>query len=341
MNEHDTKVATTMQAVVRARYGTADVVTTTELPVPTIADDEILVRVHAASVNPADWHTMLGAPYVMRLQAGLRRPKQIRLGTDVAGVVVAIGRQVTEFAPGDAVWGGARGSYAEYAVAKEKSLMPQPDGVPFEETAAIPMAGLTALQGLRDRGGLVSGHRVLVIGASGGVGTYAVQIAKADGAEVTAVVSTRNVELVRDLGADHVVDYLTADFADTTDRYDVILDNVGDRSFAELRRIMAPSGTYVMVSGPKRKVLGPVPRMLRMMMISAIDRRRRLRPFLSTFRKADLEELGRLVRTGALRSVIDRRYPLAETAEALRHQGEGPTRGKIVIAVGDGGESPA
>ncbi len=323
-----------MRSATRNAYGGPEVLTLGDVATPSPAEDEILIRVHASSVNPADWHVMKGSPWLVRLQSGLRRPKRPELGTDVAGVVVAVGSGVTEFAVGDAVWGGARGAYAEYALAKERTLVPQPEGVGFATTGAIAIAGLTALQGLRHKAGLEAGDHALIIGASGGVGTYAVQIAKADGAEVTAVVSGRNVQLMRELGADHVVDYETSDFAATDVRYDAILDNVGLRPFSDLRRILKPTGTYVLVSGPKGALLGPLPRMLRMMLLS-LTTRQRLRPFLSTFDKADLEELSELVRSGEVRTVFDRRYGLPEIAEAMRHQGEGHAQGKTVIVVRD------
>lgn len=324
----------TMRAVTRSAYGGPEVLGHREVPIPTPATDEVLIRVHASSVNPADWHIMRGSPWLVRLQGGLRRPRHPELGTDVAGVVEAVGSAVTEFAVGDRVWGGARGAYAEYALAKERSLVPQPEGVDFATTGAIPIAGLTALQGLRHKAGVAPGDQVLVIGGSGGVGTYAVQIANALGAEVTAVVSGRNVELMHELGADHVVDYRTADFAATDTRYDAILDNVGLRRFTDLRRILKPNGTYVMVSGPKGALLGPLPRMVRMMALS-LTTRQRLRPFLSTFDKADLEELNELVRTGTLRTVFDRRNGLDEIADAMRHQGDGHAQGKTIIVVRD------
>lgn len=327
-----TQIDATMRSVTHHRYGGPDVMTMAEGPTPSPADDELLIRVHASSVNPADWHVMNGSPWLVRLQGGLRRPRRAELGTDVAGVVAAVGNDVTEFAVGDAVWGGARGAYADYAIAKARSLVLQPEGVGFETTGAMGIAGLTALQGLRHKAGVGAGDHVLIIGASGGVGTYAVQIAKADGAEVTAVVSGRNVAMMRELGADHVVDYETTDFAATETRYDAILDNVGLRPFSDLRRIVKPSGTYVMVSGPKGALLGPLPRMLRMMVLS-LTTRQRLRPFLSTFDKSDLEALNELVRSGKVRTVFDRRVGLEEAAEAMRHQGEGHARGKTVIIV--------
>ena len=239
-----------MQAIRITRYGRPEL-TSVDLPVP--KDDEVLVRVHAASVNPLDWHSMTGTPYLMRFQFGLRTPKEHALGTDVAGVVESVGTAVTRFRPGDAVFGARTGAFAEHVCVREAGiLVPKPDTVTFEDAAAVPVAALTALQALRDRGGVRPGHRVLVIGASGGVGTYAVQLAKIFGAEVTAVCSTRNLSLVRSIGADHVIDYTNTDFAAQSQTYDVILDNIGTRSIADRRCVLAPGGILVTVGGPRR-----------------------------------------------------------------------------------------
>ena len=238
-----------MKAAVYTRYGPPDVVQIEDVEQPTPQDNEVLIEVRAASLNPLDWHFMRGTPYVGRIMMGLRKPKNTRLGVDVAGQVQAVGRQVTQFKPGDAVFGAARGACAEYACAAESKLAMKPTNVTFEQAASVPIAGLTALQGLRDKGQIQSGQKVLINGASGGVGTFAVQIAKWLGAEVTGVCSTRNVDMVRSLGADRVIDYTQEDFTKCAQSYDAILDNVGNHSLSECRRVLNPRGKYVMVGG--------------------------------------------------------------------------------------------
>ncbi len=322
---------TTMRAAVRRRYGPADGVAIEEVERPTPGEGEVLIRVTASSVNPADWHMMTGLPYLVRLQAGLRSPKRPVLGADVAGIVEAAGPAVTRFRPGDEVFGETSGAFAEYATAPEAVLAAKPAGVPFEQAAATPLAGLTALQGLRDKGRLRAGHRALVIGASGGVGTFAVQIAKALGAGVTGVCSSRNVDLVAALGADRVVDYTRDDFA-ATGPYDVILDNVGNRSLADCRRALADDGTYVLVGGPKHRFLGPMRRLVRVLATSPFTGQR-LVGMLAGANADDLVELARLTAAGDVTAAVERAVPLTGVAAALRSQGEGHTRGKTVVTI--------
>ena len=295
-------------------------------------DDQLLVRVRAASVNPADWHPVVGTPYLLRPSSGWRRPKRGLVGTDVAGVVEAVGSGVTRLQPGDEVFGAVGGSFAEYATGREKNLVHKPGRVSFEEAASVPIAAVTALQGLRDKGGLQAGHHVLVNGASGGVGTFAVQIAKALGAEVTAVCSTRNVETVTAIGADRVVDYTKDDFTKTADRYDVILDNVGNRSVLACRRLLKPEGRYVMVSGPRRAVLGPMVRIARAKLLFLFGGRD-ASFFVAQFNEADLTFLAGLLESGEVEPVIERTFELSGAAEALAYMGEGHARGKLVVTV--------
>ncbi len=321
-----------MKAIVRDRYGPAEVLALDEVAPPEPGSNEVLVRVRAASVNPADWHMMTAVPYLVRLESGLRRPKRRGLGADLAGMVERIGDGVTAFAPGDEVFGEGAGAYAELALVSEKALARKPPNVTFEQAAAVPIAGLTALQGLRDKGRLVAGQRVLVNGASGGVGTFAVQIAKAIGAEVTGVCSTRNVAMVRDLGADRVVDYTNEDFTQTGSRYDVILDNVGLRPLGEVRRVLAADGTYVLVSGPMHRIWGPLPKLAGALVLSLFSRQR-LVGLLARAHGRDLAYLADLMEQGRLVPVVERTFDLAQVPEALRLQGEGHARGKTVITV--------
>ena len=303
-------------------------ITDVEKPVP--KDNEVLIRVRAASVNPLDWHFMRGTPYVVRLGAGLRRPKITRLGVDLAGQVEAVGGNVTQCKPGDEVFGACRGAFAGYVCAVEDKLAPKPANLSFEDAAAVPVAALSALQGLRDKGRIQRGHKVLVDGASGGVGTFAVQIAKSFGAEVTAVCSTRNVETARSRGADHVIDYTREDFTKNGQRYDLILAANAFHSIFDYRRALSPDGTYVMVGGggvPILQVLllGPL--------LSLIGSRKMC--FVSAkINKEDLVVLKDLLEAGNVVPVIDKRYPLSDVAEALRYLEEGHAQGKVVIAVG-------
>jgi len=320
-----------MKAIVQDAYGSPDVLELKEIAKPLVADDEALVRVHAASVNPADWHVMRGSPYFIRLAGyGLRRPKYPVPGTDVAGVVDAVGKNVTRLVPGDEVFGWCRGAYAECARAAEDHLVPKPANLTFEQAGAVPLAATTALQGLRDRGELRPGQTVLVIGASGGVGTFAVQIAKALGAEVSGVCSTRNVEMVRSLGADHVIDYTREDFIGGEQRYDLIFQLAGTRSPSECRRALSPKGTLVLSSGDGR--LTGIDRILTAMVSSPFVSQR-LVTWVATPNNSDLLTLTRFIEAGEVTPVIDRTYALGETPAAIRYVEEGHTRGKVVITV--------
>jgi NADPH:quinone reductase-like Zn-dependent oxidoreductase len=323
-----------MKAIVYDRYGPPDVLRLREIDAPVAADDEVLVSVRACSVNPADWHTMTGTPQVARLQFGLRGPKTGRLGIDVAGVVEAVGKDVTQFHPGDEVFGGKNRAFAEFVCIREDgAIVVKPASLTFEEAAAVPVAAITALQGLRDKGGIQAGYRVLVNGASGGVGTFAVQIAKALGAEVTAVCSTRNVELARSLGADRVVDYTSEDFTRTDERYDLILDGVGNRTWPERRDLLTPHGTLVVVGGSKEnRMIGPLGDVLKVR-LAAIRGSRKAVFFIAKLNKEDMEFLRGLLEAGTVRSVIDRRYTLSEVSDALAYLGEGHAQGKIVVTV--------
>lgn len=321
-----------MRAIWRGCYGSPELLQLRELPMPLPAEDELLVRVRAASVNPLDRYEVRGAPYLIRLGLGLGAPKSPRVGIDFAGTVEAVGSQVRRFRPGDAVFGGARGAFGEYVTVREGgSVAAIPEGVSFEQAAALPIAAVTALQALRDDGGLQPGQRVLINGASGGVGTFAVQIAKALGAEVTGVCSTRNLALVRSLGADHVIDYTRENYTDGAERYDLIVDMVGNHSTFANRRVLTPTGALVIVGGPSGNWLGPMVGALSALALSPWTGQT-LKPMLARLDPADLAAVGELVRAGSVRPVIDRRYPLAEVPAALAYSAKGRTRGKIVIA---------
>lgn len=323
----------TMQAIVNRKYGSPDDLRLEEIDKPTLGDDGVLVRVRAASLNPYDWHFMRGLPYVARPMLGLRGPKKCIPGADVAGQVEAVGKNVTQCRPGDEVVGAGReGSLAEYVCGGENDFAPKPADLTFEQAAAIPMAGCTALQALRDSGRLQPGQTVLVNGAAGGVGTFAVQIAKALGGEVTGVCSTPNVDLVRSIGADQVVDYTREDFATSGRRYDVILDLVANRSLSDLRRALTPEGTLVLSGGGGSRLLGPVGLILRARVRSRFVSQR-LFSFLAQLGRDDLVVLTELIEAGKVRPVIDRTYPLGEAPEAIRYLETGHARGKIVITV--------
>jgi NADPH:quinone reductase-like Zn-dependent oxidoreductase len=322
-----------MKAIVFSRYGSPDVLELRDVEKPEVGDDGVLVRVRAASVNPLDWHGMRGQPYIMRMAGGVRRPKDNELGVDLAGEVEAVGKDVTRFRPGDEVFGVRSGAFGEYVRGSEKSsLVPKPGGMTFEQAAAVPVAGITALQGLRDKGQLQPGQHVLINGASGGVGTFAVQIAKAFGAEVTGVCSSANVEMVRSIGADHVVDYTREDFTKSGQRYDLILDIAGSRPLSACRRVMTTSGTFVVVGGPGGRWIRPADRALGAFLMNRFVSQRML-PFLSHDAKEDLLVLKELIEAGKVTPVIDRTYPLSETPEAVRYVERGHARGKVVITI--------
>jgi NADPH:quinone reductase-like Zn-dependent oxidoreductase len=321
-----------MKAIVSDRYGPPDVLELREVDEPVIEDHQVLVRVHASSVNPAEWYRVHG-PFFARIPEGLRKPKNTALGADLAGRVEAVGRDVKEFEPGDEVFGTGLGAWAEYARAREPRLVRKPANLSFEEAAAVPIAAITALQALRDHGQVQPGQKVLINGASGGVGTYAVQLAKSFGAEVTAVCSTRNVELVRSLGADHVVDYAQEDFTQRGERYDLMLDIAGSRSFLEFRRVLTPKATVVAVGAPmSSRGLGPLKHIIGTRLTS-LGRSQKVINFIAKITKEDLEFLRQLLETGTVKSVIDRRYELSQVPDALRYLGTTHARGKVVITV--------
>jgi NADPH:quinone reductase-like Zn-dependent oxidoreductase len=323
-----------MRAVVRDCYGSPAVLRIEEIATPTPADKEVLVDVRAVAINPADWHTLTGTPYVTRISIGLGAPNGTGFGADFAGVVVSVGNGVTRFKIGDEVFGARSGAMADYVTASEdRTLALKPPNVTFEEAAAIPIAAITALQGLRDHGRIQPGQKVLINGASGGVGTFAVQIAKAFGAQVTAVCSTRNVELVRSLGADHVIDYTRQNFTESTERYDLILDNVGNHPVLATRRVLGPNGTLVVVSGPKDDPwLGPLTRFMEAKLLSRFVRQD-LIVFFARTNRHDLEFLAELVRTGKVTPAIDRTYSMNQVRAAIGYLGEGHARAKVVVHV--------
>jgi NADPH:quinone reductase-like Zn-dependent oxidoreductase len=322
-----------MKAMVYDKYGSPDVLELREIDEPEVTDDGVLVRVRAASVNPVDWHMLTGAPYLVRTETGLRKPKREVLGVDFAGTVEAVGRSTSEFQPGDEVFGARNGSFAEY-VCVRKAVVPKPANVTFEQAAAVPVAAISALQGLRDRGRIQAGQNVLINGASGGVGTFAVQIAKSFGAEVTGVCSTRNVEIVRSIGADHVVDYTQDDFTRNGRRYDIMLDIAGNRSWSDCKRVLTDRGTLVIVGGPKtNRWLGPMGQVIKVRVASLAGSRKVAAPFLAKTTKEDMIVLQNLLADGKVTPVIDRRYDLGEVPEALSYLGEGHAQGKIVINV--------
>ena len=327
---------TTMQAIVQDRYGSADVLKLAAIDKPTPTDNQVLVKVRAAGLHRGDWHVMTGLPYLIRIvvpSLGLRKPKVAVLGMDVAGTVEAVGPEVTRFQPGDEVFGWCDGAFAEYAVAPEHQLAAKPDNLSFEQAAAVPISGFAALQGLRDVGEIQPGQTVLIIGAAGGVGSYAVQLAKAFGAQVTGVASTGQVELVRSLGADDVVDYTHQDVTDGTRHWDLILDTAGRRSLSQLRRALTPKGTLVIVGGEGAgRLMGGFTRNLRAPLLSRFVSQR-LRMLASKERPEDLQVLRELIEAGKLTPRIGRTYPLGELPEAMRALEAGHTRGKLVITI--------
>ena len=333
-----------MRAIVYREYGSPDVLELKDIDQPVPEDNEVLVRVRASSVNRLDSHLMRGSPYVARLQAGLRKPKDTVLGADVAGQVEAVGKHVTKFRPGDEVFGSlfghGFGAFAEYVSASDEFLELKPANLSFDQAAAVPVAALTALQGLRDHGRIASGQKVLIIGASGGVGTFAVQIAKSFGAEVTGVCSTRNVEMVRSIGADQVIDYTQEDFTQAGQRYDLIFETAGSHSPSEIRRALTSKGTLVLIGhgGSEGRWIGPFGRMIRALVLSRFVSQRMAsytaKPnYSSAPNKRDLATLKQLIEGGKITPVIDRTYSLSETPEAIRYLAEGHARGKVVITV--------
>lgn len=320
-----------MKAIIYTHYGPPAVLQFKEVPVPALTDGEVLIKVHATSVNPLDWHFMRGEPWLLRLMMGLRKPKDTRLGVDVAGQVEAVGRNVTQFKPGDEVFGVGRGAWAEYVCSREDQLALKPADLSFEEAAAVPVAAITALQGLHDQGRIQPGCKILVDGASGGVGAFAVQIAKSFGAEVTAVCSTRKEDTARAIGADHVIDYTGEDFTQSAQRYDLILGVNAYHSLFSYRRALSEDGVYVKAGGRATlpaMLLDP----LLSLILSAVGRKK-MRGFIAKVTKPDLLLLKGLVEEGKLVPVIDRSYPLSNVAEAVRYLEEGHARGKVVITV--------
>jgi NADPH:quinone reductase-like Zn-dependent oxidoreductase len=321
-----------MKAIVYHNYGPPDVLKCEEIEKPTAGDNEVLIKVHAASVNPLDWHFVRGEPFFVRLMiGGLLKPKVTRLGRDVAGLVEAVGKNVSQFKPGDEVFGGCPGAFAEYACADENKLALKPAHISFEVAAAVPVAAITALQGLRDKGRIQRGHKVLVDGASGGVGTFAIQIAKSFGAEVTAVCSTGKVDTARSIGADHVIDYTREDFTQSAQRYDLILGANAYHSVFDYRRALSQDGIYVGAGGAP-SVPGMLLGMLLESLLSLIGSKK-MRGFMANLNKKDLDILKDLLAAGKIVPVIDRQYPLGDVAEALRYLEEGHARGKVVITV--------
>jgi NADPH:quinone reductase-like Zn-dependent oxidoreductase len=323
-----------VKAISYNRYGSPDVLKCEEVRKLAVGDDEVLIRVRAAAVNPYDWHFMRGEPYPVRIAAGgLRKPKDSRLGADVAGEIEEVGRNITQFKPGDGVFGSCKGAFAEYACASESKLAIKPDNVTFEQAASVPIAAFTALQGLRDKGKLQPGQKVLINGAAGGVGTFAVQIAKSFGAEVTGVCSTRNVEMVRSIGAHQVVDYTQENFTKSARRYDVILDCVGNHSFSECRRVLNLRGIYVAAGGTSDNwMIGPLTRAIKALVLSWFVSQRQVL-VLAKPSKEDLTILGELMATGKVTPVIDKCYSLSQVPDAIRYLETGHARGKVVITL--------
>ena len=323
-----------MKAIVRPRYGASDVLELANLPKPTSGENEVLIRVRAAGLNPFDWHVMRGTPWFLRLFTGLWKPKSIRLGVDVAGTVVGLGQGVTEFRLGDEVFGAADGALAEYVCGQVSGLVSRPEDVSSEAAAAVPIAGLTALQALRDKGLLKPGQRVLINGAAGGVGTFAVQIAKWKGAHVSGVCSARNKELVRSIGADRAIDYTGEDFAAESERYDVIFDLVGNRPLADFRKVLKADGAFIGCGGggPETPAGQLLIGMLKQMVVGWFTKQK-LVGVLAKRSKADLDVLRELLGNGLIKPVIDRTYTLAEVPDAIRYLEGGHARGKVVIQV--------
>ena len=336
-------IASRMKAIVYHNFGSPDVLRLEEIEKPVPNDNQVLVKVRAASVNPLDWHFMEGTPYIMRaMGVGLLKPNEARLGVDYAGTVEAVGKNVTKFKPGDEVFGGKTGAFAEYVcVLADRAVALKPANITFEQAASVPIAGITALQGLRDKGKIQPGQRVLINGASGGVGTFAVQIAKSFGADVTGVCSTRNLELVQSIGADHVIDYTKEDFTKSGQRYDLILDNVGTQPLLGFTRVLNPKGKYVMIGGggpSDQGLIGALARPVKALVLSRFVTQEMGMMFAELNQK-DLSILADLMQAGKVTPVIDRTYPLSQISDALRYLEAGHARGKVVITVGDNNET--
>jgi NADPH:quinone reductase-like Zn-dependent oxidoreductase len=323
-----------VKAIVQLRYGLPDVLQLKDIDKPRPEDDEVLVRVHAAAVNIGDWHLLRGVPYAMRLVSGVLKPRRQIPGLDIAGQVEAAGRNVKQFRPGDEVFGWCKGAFAEYACAAESNLLPKPANLTFEQSAAVGDSAFTALAAVRDHGKMRPGQRVLINGASGGVGTFAVQIAKSLGANVTGVCSTDNVDMIRSIGADQVIDYTKDDFSQTGQRYDLMLDLVGTRSLSDCLRVLTPRGTYVVVGVRDMGRWFGLGRQTKALLLSPFVRQR-MRVFVVRHNREDLAVLKELVEAGKVAPILDRRYALGDVPEALRYQGEGHSRGKIVIGTGE------
>ncbi|MEX1143559.1 MAG: NAD(P)-dependent alcohol dehydrogenase [Anaerolineales bacterium] len=320
-----------MKAITFHTYGSPEVLRLVDIEKPVPAENEVLVQVRASSVNPAEWYAMTGL-FIARLMGGLSRPKETRLGADFAGVVEAVGANVTDFHPGDEVFGGRTGAFAEY-VCVRNAIALKPGNITFEQAASVPTAAITALQGLRDHGHIRPGSKVLINGASGGVGTFAVQIAKAFGAEVTGVCSTANIELVRSLGADHVIDYAKEDFTLGQARYDLVLDNAGGRSWSEFKRVLTSDAVHVIVGAAKKtRVIGPLSHVIRLKAASLFASQKVVF-FVAKFNRADLALLAQLMQDGKLTPVVDRVYKLGETSEAMRYLGTGHAKAKVVVTM--------
>ena len=322
-----------MKAIVFRNYGSPDVLACEDVDKPTAGIGEVVIQVCAASVNPLDWHFMRGTPYLVRLMTGVPKPKAARLGADVAGKVETVGRNITQLKPGDEVFGTCSGAFAEYVSASASALATKPANLTFEQAAAVPIAAMTALQGLRDKGRIQPGQKVLINGAAGGVGTFAVQIAKSFGAEVTGVCRTRNVAMVRSIGADHVIDYTQEDFTKRGQRYDLVLDCFATHSLVACRRVLNAKGRYVLVGGPGGSLIGVLASWISAVVLSRFVSQKFVM-FIAKTSKEDLTFMGELMQAGKVTPVIDRRYSLSEVPEAIRYLEQGHARGKVVITLG-------
>ena len=320
-----------MKAVMFESYGQPDVLKIKEIAKPEVSDDAVLVRVRASSINVAEWYGMTGLPIARILGGGLVKPKDTRLGADFAGVVEAVGKNVADFKRGDEVFGGRSGAYAEY-VSVKNAIALKPANVTMEEAASVPTAGITALQGLRDHGKVQPGQKVLIHGASGGVGSFAIQIAKALGADVTAVCSTNNVEHARRLGADHVIDYTKEDFTRNGKKYDLLLNVNGGRSWSDYKRVLKPDATFVLIGGPKTELIGPVSLLVKMK-VSMLGASQKFVFFTAQFNRADMQTLKELVESGKVKPFVEKAYPMTRIVDAMTHLGNGHARGKIVVTM--------